>query len=105
MMLGDAVAQNRVVAAEALARLAPSPAAVTALAAMVDGSDPWPVKLQALNALTYIGEQARTALPTIKRAAVSEQEYLRNAGRYLEAVFEGKYDPAYPVFRWGPPRA
>ena len=104
MMRGDGVAQNRVVAADAVASIAPSPDAVTALAAIVDGQDAWPVKLQALNALTYLGEQARPVLATIKRAAASEQEYLRNAGRYLEAVLEGRYEPSYAVFTWGPPR-
>jgi len=104
MMRGDGVAQNRVVAADAVASIAPSPDAVTALAAIVDGQDAWPVRLQALNALTYLGEQARPVLATIKRAAASEQEYLRNAGRYLEAVLEGRYEPSYAVFTWGPPR-
>jgi arylsulfatase A-like enzyme len=103
MMRDDPVAQNRVVAAEAVANLSPSPEAVAVLTGLVDGADPWPVKLQALNSLTFVGDQARTALPTIKRAAAGEQEYLRNAGRYLEAVLEGRYEPAYPVFTWGPP--
>lgn len=105
MMKSDAAPQNRAVAAEAVATIAPSPEAVTTLAAIVDGSDPWPVKLQALNSLTFIGGQAKAALPTIKKAAAGEQEYLRNAGRFLEAVLEGRYDPSYPVFTWGPPRA
>jgi arylsulfatase A-like enzyme len=98
MMRRDAVVQNRVVAAEALATIAPSPDAVRALAAVVDGTDPWPVKLQALNALAYLGGQARAVLPTIKTAALVNQEYVSRLGRYLEAVLEGRYDPAYPVF-------
>jgi arylsulfatase A-like enzyme len=98
MMKGDAVPQNRVVAAEAVAMIGASPEAVAVLAGIIDGSDPWQVKLQALSSLTFIGDQAKTALPTIKAAAASSQEYLRNAGRYLEAVLEGRYDPAYPVF-------
>ncbi|MNG41661.1 hypothetical protein D3C84_1309970 [compost metagenome] len=36
-------------------------------------------------------------MPSIKRMAGSDQEYLRNAGRYLEAVLEGRYQPDYPV--------
>jgi arylsulfatase A-like enzyme len=102
MMQGDAVPQNRVVAAEALATIGPSPGAVSVLAAVVDGTDPWPVKLQALNSLTFIGDQAKAALPSIKAAAAGSQEYLRNAGRYLEAVLEGRYEPSYPVFSMGP---
>jgi hypothetical protein len=91
-------AQNRVVAAEALATMAPSPEAVNALAAIVSSSDPWPVKLPALNALTFLGDQAKSVLPTIKAAAADTQEYIRNAGRYLEAVLEGRYEPSSPVF-------
>ena len=98
MMRGDAVAQNRVVAAEAVAAIVPSPEAVALLAAIVDATGPWPVRLQALNALTFVGEQARAALPAVKRAATDNQEYVKRAGRYLEAVLEGRYDPSYPVF-------
>jgi len=99
MINSDAAVQNRVVAAEALATMAPSPDAVRALASIVNGADPWPVKLQALNALTFLGDQSKAVLPTIKAAAATDQEYLRNAGRYLEAVLEGRYDPSYPVFQ------
>ena len=35
---------------------------------------------------------------------VSVGEAVRNAGRFLEAVLEGRYEPSYPVFTWGPPR-
>jgi hypothetical protein len=97
-MHDDPLVQNRVVAAEALARSTPTPEAVDMLMAIADSnSSPWPVQLQALNALTFIGEQAKTALPTIKRMAASNQVYLRNAGRYLEAVLEGRYEPSYRV--------
>ena len=56
-----------------------------------------PVRLQAINALTFLGEQARTALAAIERAAAGEQELLRSAGRYLSAVLTGRYDPTFPV--------
>ncbi|MGY4816883.1 sulfatase-like hydrolase/transferase [Pseudomonas chlororaphis subsp. piscium] len=97
-MRDDPLVHNRVVAAEAAASSRPTPEAVEVLAAIIDDpSSPWQVQLQALNALTFIGEQAAMALPTIKRMAGSDQEYLRNAGRYLEAVLEGRYEPSYPV--------
>ena len=105
MMRADAVPQNRVVAAEAIAGLGPFADAVGVLAGLLDGADEWPVKLQALNALTFLGVKAEAALPAIKRAAAGEQEYLRNAGRYLEAVLEGRYDPTYRVFAPVPRRA
>jgi arylsulfatase A-like enzyme len=98
MMRSDPVAQNRVVAAETVATIAASPDAVTLLAGIVDGSDPWQVKLQALNALTFLGQQSKAVLSTVKAAAASQQEYVKNAARYLEAVLEGRYDPAYRVF-------
>ncbi len=59
------------------------------------------VRLQALNALTALGEAARPALPVVEASAASDQEYLRNAGRYLAAVLKGEYRPDYPVFDLG----
>jgi HEAT repeat protein len=96
-MRDDPLPQNRVAAAEAVARLAPSPEAVGLLADLLDRSPSIPVRLQAINALTFLGEQARVALPAIERAANGEQEHLRSAGRYLQAVLEGRYDPSFPV--------
>ena len=98
------LSQNRVVAAEAVATIAPSPEAVSVLKGILDGTEAWPVKLQALNSLTFLGDQAKAALPSIKAAAAGSQEYLRNAGRYLEAVLEGRYEPSSPVFPSGPAR-
>ena len=97
-MRSDVVMQNRVVAAEATATIAPSPEAIQVLAGLLDGTEPMPVKLQAINALTFLGEQSRAALPQIKRAAAGSQQFLRNCGRYLEAVLEGRYDPTFRVF-------
>ena len=96
-MHGDALAQNRIAAAEAVARLAPSPAAVTLLADLLDQSPLMPVRLQAINALTFIGDQARAALPAIERAANGDQELLRSAGRYLSSMLDGRYDPSFAV--------
>jgi arylsulfatase A-like enzyme len=96
-MRDDPLVQNRVAAAEAVARLAPSPEAVTILADLLDQAPLLPVRLQAINALTFLGEQARTALAAIERAAAGEQELLRSAGRYLSAVLTGRYDPTFPV--------
>lgn len=98
VMRNDPVAQNRVVAAEAVATMAPSPEAISVLATLLDAEGPWQVPLQAINALTYLGEQARPALPAIKKAAAGTQQFLRSCGRYLEAVLEGRYEPSYPVF-------
>ena len=62
-------------------------------------SERWQVKLQALNALTFIGDQAKAVLPTIKRVLASDsQEYLTRAARYLVVVLEGRYEPSSPIF-------
>jgi arylsulfatase A-like enzyme len=97
-MRDDPVAQVRVVAAEAAAGLGDAAEAVRGLTALVEQPPSWQVQLQALNALTFIGAPAAPALPAVKRAADSEQEYVRNAGRYLAAVLEGRYTPAMPIF-------
>jgi HEAT repeat protein len=97
-MADDASPQVRVVAAEAVAELGDIGDALAVLTSLADGEQPWQVKLQALNALTALGEATRPALPTFERAAASPQEYLRNAGRYMSAVLKGEYTPAYPVF-------
>jgi len=98
MMRGDAVPQVRVVAAEASAHLGAAPEAVAVLADLAGSDQAWQVRLQALNALTALGESARPALPVFEAAAVSDQEYLRNAGRYMAAVLKGEYRPDFPVF-------
>lgn len=94
----DASQFVQIVAAEALAGLGEADAAVAALGHLVDSATAWQVQIHALNALTYIGEPAKAALPTIRRAAESEQEYVRNAGRYLTAVLEDRYTPSLPIF-------
>ena len=96
-MRDDPLPQNRVAAAEAVARIAPSPEAIAILARLLEESPLMPVRLQAINALTFLGEQARPALAAIERAAAGEQEFLRSAGRYLAAVLTGRYDPSFPV--------
>ena len=98
VMRADPLPHVRVVAAEAVAGLGGADAAVPLLAALVDQPPSWQVQLQALNALTFIGEPAKAAQATVKRAAESEQEYVRNAGRYLAAVLDGTYTPAMPIF-------
>ncbi len=93
----DASREVRVVAAEAIAQRG-DPAGVAMLADLAGPSAPWQIRLAALNALTALGPAARPALPAVTAAATDEQEYVRNAGRYLQAVLEGRYTPAYPVF-------
>ncbi|NBC35068.1 sulfatase-like hydrolase/transferase [Novosphingobium sp. FSY-8] len=89
----------RICLAEALIRAKAAPAPlVDYLAAQVAQQAAWPLQLQALNALTYVGEAARPATPVIAQAAQSNQEYVRNAARYLTSVLDGSYTPAKPIF-------
>lgn len=96
-MRDDPSAPVRVVAAEASTHLGDAAEAVGVLGQLADRG-PWQVRLQALNALTYVGEAARHALPVIRRCADDDQEYLRSAGRYLAAVLDGTFTPQTQVF-------
>jgi hypothetical protein len=98
-LMTDSEPQVRVVAAEALA-LAGQTSAISVLAALAGSEHTWQVRLAALNALTALGRAARPALAAIDAAAEDDQEYLRNAGRYLSAVLHGTYRPDYPVFQF-----
>lgn len=83
----------RIPVAEALARMGRSDAAAPFLASTVEEHPDDRVKLQALNALTWIGTAARPHLDVIDRAAEVDDEYVRNAARYLAAVLRGEYSP------------
>ena len=87
----------RIPAAEALARLGRPDDAVAFLAETVDTDPDDRIKLQALNALTWVGDDAATQLEVIDRAATSDDEYVANAARYLSTVLRGTYSPAGPV--------
>jgi arylsulfatase A-like enzyme len=90
----------RIVAAEALALLGESDRPVKVLAEIVDSQANARVRLQALNALTFIGEPARQALPNIERALqTAPDEYIAQAARYLKFVLRGEYSPSSPVYQ------
>ncbi|WP_423603591.1 sulfatase family protein [Sphingomonas sp. MS122] len=98
IMDGDPSPHVRVVAAEAVARLEGGGDAVRVLAEIIDAPPSWQVQLHAINALNFVGESARSALETIRRAARGENDYVRTVGRYLEAVLTGTYTPATQIF-------
>ncbi len=79
--------------AEALARLGQPDDAVPHLGRLVDTHDDDRVRLQALNALTWVGDAASSQLDVIDRAATSEDEYVANAARHLGQVLRGTYSP------------
>lgn len=97
-MRNDPSPHVRIVAAEAAARLGDGGEGVRTLASIIDAPPSWQVQLHAINAMTYVGEDARAALPTIRRAATGENDYVRTAGRYLDAVLSGTYRPDLPIF-------
>lgn len=67
---------------------------------MVDFQADSRVRLQALNALTFIGEPARQVLAIIERTSeTASDEYIRQASRYLSLVLRGTYTPESPVYQ------
>jgi len=98
VMSDDPADQVRIVAAEAMTMIDDVDISIDVLASIADAAPQWQVRLQAINALTFVGSAAQSALPTIRRAADSEQEYVRNAGRYLTAKLTGTYRPSSPIF-------
>jgi HEAT repeat protein len=87
----------RIAAAEAAAHVGHGPEAVAVLVSLMAPGETAAVSLQAVNALTYVPDP-KPALPAIRAAARSEQQYVRDASRYLEAVLDGDYDPGKPLF-------
>ncbi|EJL35115.1 sulfatase-like hydrolase/transferase [Novosphingobium sp. AP12] len=87
----------RVALAEATARLTSDPAPIALLIDLLDHHPHPRVRLQAINALTYLGAKAAPARAAVQRAAESKDEYLVGAGRYLGFVLDGSYTPASPV--------
>lgn len=82
----------QIVVSEALARLGET-SGIERLGVLAGPERPMPVRLQALNALTEIGEPARAVMPVIRQASTDTQPYIRRAGTYMCLVLDGVYDP------------
>lgn len=95
-MRGDASVHVRVVAAEAVARAGRAHEAVSVLATLIARDQPLPIRLQAMNALTYVPD-ASGALPAVKAVAEEGQGDLVAAAKYLTMLIEGTFDPAIPL--------
>lgn len=89
--------QVRVALAEALCAAGDSTEGAAALGALLT-AESMVVKLQALNALTWVGQAASAVLPAIKAAGAGVGEPLRSASLYLSLKLEGRYTPTTPVF-------
>jgi arylsulfatase A-like enzyme len=89
----------RVVAAEVLARFDDDHDAVGFLAKTADTDPNVRVRLVALNALTYVPVKlVQPHRAVVQRSAASTDEYVRDAGRYLDFVLSGSYRPSSPVY-------
>jgi hypothetical protein len=91
-------ASVKVVLSEVLLKPGAHPPALSWLVDVLDGHPDARVRLQALNALTYLGPVAAPALPAVERAATDADEYLRGAARYLSLVLRGRYTPQTPLY-------
>lgn len=87
----------RIVLAEALARLDRPDDAVAFLATTARGAAQVPLRLQAIDALTYVGGYAKPYRDAIRAAAESPETNVSNAARYLLLVVDGTYDPEVPI--------
>jgi hypothetical protein len=90
-------AQVRVALAEALCAAGGAREGAAELGALLT-TDSMVVKLQALNALTWVGQAASAVLPAIKAAGTGVGEPLRSASLFLSLSLEGRYTPTTPVF-------
>jgi hypothetical protein len=94
MLRTDPSVHVRIAVAEALAGLDLTAESVPFLAQALHEQTNERVKLQALNALTNIGERATPALPQIVEATASPDEYVSEAARYLARVLTHTYVPS-----------
>ncbi|HEX7854590.1 MAG TPA: sulfatase-like hydrolase/transferase [Sphingobium sp.] len=115
---GDASVHVRIAAAHALAMTGDPDNGVAILAAILESKEHMPVRLQAVDALTLIGEPSRAALPVLKRVVSAPppprnndgfNDYVAIACRYLLAVLDGTYKPdlaiygPWPTIKFPPP--
>lgn len=89
----------RVPLAEALGYSNPDPY-IRQLCNMVATGTNNRLRLQALDALTYLPLRREIELDTITRAAADTDEYVRGAAEYLRLLLLGEYRPESQVFRF-----
>lgn len=89
----------RIAAAEALVRIGQADGPLRFLADILKSSRPKSVRLQAINALTNVGDAARPALVDITLVALTESDTeLRNAAVYSMQVLSGTYTPLTAIY-------
>jgi len=96
----DPASEVRIVAAEALVGLGEPRESVALLATLVDDPNTAPIRMQAMDALSNIGQAALPALPVIRKIANAQIRpfidvgYPKRMAQYLLATLEGNYNPA-----------
>ncbi|MCW2364591.1 arylsulfatase A-like enzyme [Sphingobium sp. B7D2B] len=99
VMAADPSPQVRIAAAEAATHLGLGEAGVRALAGLLDASQSEPVRLQAINGLTYCApDLAKQVLPQISAARSDPYLFVRSCALYLEAKLTDRYQPSMPIF-------
>lgn len=91
----------RIALAEGLVNLINDRQALRVLGTILDQEDDGPFRLQAINALTYVGEKALPVLPAIKRSVGEDHRHVRSAAAFLLQKLEGIYDPHKPIAKMG----
>ncbi|CDO38336.1 sulfatase [Novosphingobium sp. KN65.2] len=95
----EQVPQVRVVLAEAATHVGMGRQGVDDLVALLGKDQSDAVRLQAINALTYVAPAlARAAMPAIVQAKGDAYMFVRNCAIYLEAVLLGRYEPSMKIF-------
>ncbi|MCP3733529.1 sulfatase-like hydrolase/transferase [Sphingomonas sp. RP10(2022)] len=99
VMVADPSPHVRIAAAGCTAAMGEGEAAAHRLATfVVADANAKPVRLQALDTLTYLGPAAAAALPQIRAAATEADSDIKVSARYLAARIDGSYTPASPIF-------
>lgn len=86
--------------AEALGHAHDADRQARALVAFLEGSTNPRLRLQALNALTYLPHDPALSLPLVQRLAEDSDEYVRGAAGYLALTLDGTYTPQSRIFRF-----
>jgi len=92
-LLNEQSVAVRISLAESLVNLTNDHDALRELGFILDTEDDGPFRMQAINALTYVGERARPVLPAIRRSAQEDHRSVRSAALYLVSVLDGTYEP------------
>jgi hypothetical protein len=86
--------------AEALSHAGPPDGPIAWLTRIVDEEVGPRLRLQALEALTYLPLRPALSLEVVSRAAGDADEYVRGAAEYLRLRLAGEYRPDSNVFRF-----